>query len=166
MPEGRLTPDQRAKVAEQAHYCCEYCRSQERYSPDPFSIEHIMPLSKGGTNDLGNLAFSCQGCNGRKYVSVEAIDLVTQETVSLYHPRQQIWANHFVWNEDCSEVIGLTPSGRATVEKLKLNRLGIVNLRRAHFGIHEHPPDFEVLMQKVTNSGEDHDQTKFITGFD
>jgi HNH endonuclease len=142
MPEGRLTPDQRAKVAEQAHHCCEYCRSQERYSPDPFSIEHIMPLSKGGTNDLGNLAFSCQGCNGRKYVSVEAVDLLTQETVSLYHPRQQIWANHFAWNEDCSEVIGLTPNGRATVEKLKLNRFGLVELRRVLFKACKHPPDF------------------------
>jgi 5-methylcytosine-specific restriction endonuclease McrA len=142
MTEGRLTPSQRVKVVERARNCCEYCRAQERYSPDPFSVEHILPLSKGGTNDLENLAFSCQGCNNRKYVSVEAIDLVTQVTVPLYHPRHQKWAEHFIWNEDCSEVIGLTSTGRATVEKLQLNRLGLVNLRRVLFVIFEHPPDF------------------------
>ncbi len=141
MPEERLKSSQREKVVERAHYCCEYCQSQERYSPDSFSIEHIIPISKGGNNQLDNLAFACQGCNNHKFVSVEAIDPVSEEIAPLYHPRQQVWADHFTWNEDCSLVIGLTPTGRATIEKLQLNRLGLINLRRILFAANEHPPN-------------------------
>jgi hypothetical protein len=140
MPEARLTAVRRAAVMAQANYCCEYCYAQERYSPDPFSVEHILPLAKGGTNEEKNLAFSCQGCNNRKYISTEAIDPVTGETVPLYHLRRQVWTEHFAWNENCTVVIGLAPTGRATVEKLQLNRPGLINLRRLLFSLEEHPP--------------------------
>ncbi len=142
MPEARVTLKQRAIVARRARNCCEYCRSQDRYSPDSFSVEHIIPLAKEGISNLENLAFSCQGCNNRKYISIEAVDPVTQANVSLYHPRQELWIAHFAWNKDCSLVIGLTPTGRATIQKLQLNRTGLVNLRRILFELCEHPPDF------------------------
>src|SRR6266487_2637102 len=100
MPEPRISTGQRARVVERAKACCEYCQSQERYSPDPFSVEHILPLSNGGTNELENLAFACQGCNNRKYTSVEAFDTVSQSVVPLYHPRQHSWADHFAWSDD------------------------------------------------------------------
>ncbi len=35
--------------------------------------------------------------------------------------------------------IGLTPTGRSTVEVLQLNREGVVNLRRVLYGMGEHP---------------------------
>lgn len=50
------------------------------------------------------------------------------------------WADHFVWNEDFSLIIGITPIGRATVETLQLNREGLVNLRKVLYPIGEHPP--------------------------
>jgi hypothetical protein len=37
-------------------------------------------------------------------------------------------------------VIGLTPTGRATVNELNLNRSGLINLRRVLFACGEHPP--------------------------
>ena len=101
-----------------------------------------MPVSKGGFNTLNNLALACQGCNNRKYISVEALDPVTQVVVPLYHPRQHTWADHFAWNEDCSLILGLTQTGRATVEKLQLNRPGLVNLRGILYHLDEHPPAF------------------------
>ncbi len=48
---------------------------------------------------------------------------------------------HFAWSADFSLIIGLTPTGRATVEALQLNREGVVNLRRALYALGEHPPD-------------------------
>jgi len=37
-------------------------------------------------------------------------------------------------------IIGLTPTGRATVEVLKLNREGLVNLRQVLYAAGKHPP--------------------------
>src|SRR5258705_8946957 len=140
MSEPRVSARQRAEVIRRACGCCEYCRAQEKFAPDPFSVEHIVPVVKGGISALTNLAYSCQGCNGRKYVSLEALDPGTGDVVLLYHPRQHSWTDHFAWNEDCTLVIGLTPIGRATVEKLQLNRSGLVNLRRVLYAFGEHPP--------------------------
>lgn len=128
MTEPRLNAQQREAVTQRAHRYCAYCRSQELYSPDPFSVEHIVPLARGGMHDLENLAWACQGCNSRKYVAIAALDPVTGQTVPLYHPRRDRWVEHFAWHEDDTLIIGLTPTGRATVEKLQLNRLGVVNL--------------------------------------
>jgi hypothetical protein len=140
MAEPRLHTQQREAVARRAGGCCEYCMSQELYSPDSFSVEHIIPLVKGGTHDLENLAWSCQGCNSRKYVSIEALDPVTGQTVPLYHPRRDRWFGHFAWNEDYTLVIGLTTTGRATLERWQLNRLGVLNLRRVLVSLELHPP--------------------------
>jgi 5-methylcytosine-specific restriction endonuclease McrA len=140
MAESRTSSAQRARVLERAKGCCEYCLSQEQYSPDSFAVEHIIPLSKGGANSLENLAFACQGCNNRKYTNTESVDPVTQAIVPLFHPRRNLWSDHFAWSDDCSLILGLTPIGRATVEKLQLNRVGLVNLRRILFEAGEHPP--------------------------
>jgi hypothetical protein len=140
MSEPKLTAKQKEAIARRAGECCEYCRSQARFSPDPFSIEHIRPRSKGGTDEDDNLALACQGCNNRKYTHVEARDPVSGNLVSLYDPRRQRWADHFSWNEDFTLVIGLTATGRATVERLQLNREGVVNLRRVLCTIEQHPP--------------------------
>lgn len=136
----RLGSLQKIRVKERARYCCEYCLSQEDYSPDTFSVEHIIPLVKGGANRLENVANACQGCNNHKFVSTEAIDPLTGELVPLYHPRQQEWDTHFAWNEDYTRLVPLTPTGRATVIKLELNRKGVVNLRRLLREKGLHPP--------------------------
>jgi hypothetical protein len=130
----------RHAVRERAFFCCEYCFSQEKYCPDPLSVEHIVPRASGGGNDIANLALACQGCNGRKHVSVSAIDPVTEREVPLYHPRQHVWSDHFAWAVGFSEIIGKTPIGRATVELLQLNRESLVNLRRALRSLGKHPP--------------------------
>jgi hypothetical protein len=140
MAEPKLTTILRERVAQRSDRCCEYCWSQSRFSPDPFSVEHIVPRSKGGSDELDNLAFACQGCNNHKYNHLEGRDPVNGRLVALYHPYQQKWADHFAWNEDFTLMIGLTPTGRATVERLRLNREGVVNLRRVLRTIDEHPP--------------------------
>lgn len=140
MAEPGVTALQRHLVMQRARECCEYCRSQARFSPDPFSVEHILPRVRGGVSEPTNLALACQGCNNRKYTAIDAIDPVTGETVALFHPRQERWQDHFTWNEDHSLMLGLTPIGRATVEKLQLNRAALVSLRRVLRSVGEHPP--------------------------
>jgi len=140
MSDPRLSHKQRNAVAERAAFCCEYCRSQRRFSPAPFSVEHIIPRAAYGTDEMSNLALACQGCNGSKHVHTEAVDPVTGRTVPLYHPRQHRWSDHFAWSDDSTQILGLTPIGRATVEKLQLNREALVALRQLLFAAGEHPP--------------------------
>jgi HNH endonuclease len=140
MPEFRLTQHQRELIKQRANHCCEYCLSQIKFSPDPFSIEHIIPRAKGGTSDFDNLAIACQGCNNFKYSHTHAIDPMTGESVPIYHPRQQNWRDHFTWTKDTTRMLGLTPAGRATIDRLQLNREGVVNLRQVLNSIDQHPP--------------------------
>jgi 5-methylcytosine-specific restriction endonuclease McrA len=116
-------------VVERAKHCCEYCRTPSRYSSDPLSVEHVVPQTRGGFSDPENLAAACQGCNNFKFIATHATDPVTGTTVPRYHPRQHAWNEHFSWNEDGTLILGRTPIGRATVERLRLNRPGVVNLR-------------------------------------
>lgn len=62
MLEKRITAQQKRAVFERAEGCCEYCRSQVRFAVQPFSIEHIVPRSRGGKTNMDNLALACQGC--------------------------------------------------------------------------------------------------------
>lgn len=119
-------------VRERAQHVCEYCRCLAAFSPDPFVIEHIIPLSRKGTNETGNLAFACSGCNNFKLTAVTAYDSVSRKRVRLFNPRRDDWSEHFAWaDENHSIIVGVTPIGRATVNRLKLNREGVVNLRSA-----------------------------------
>jgi HNH endonuclease len=138
--EDRVTNEQRRIVVARAKECCEYCRSQVKFATQSFSVEHIAPRYKGGKTILENLALSCQGCNNHKHTKTEALDSTTQQIVPLFHPRQQSWQEHFAWNDDYTQIVGLTPTGRATVKELLLNRPGLVNLRRVLFASGEHPP--------------------------
>ena len=140
MAEPRPAAATREQVAARAGGRCEYCRSPEAFSPSPFAIEHVTPAARGGTNAPENLAFSCQGCNNHKYAAVEATDPASGATVPLFHPRRERWRDHFAWSDDLTVIIGLTPTGRATVEKLRLNRDGVVNLRRMLRAAGVHPP--------------------------
>jgi hypothetical protein len=140
MPEGRRGSEQREAVRSRAHGICEYCHSQERFATQSFSVEHGFPRQAGGGEDPDNLALACQGCNNHKYTRTGAIDPVSGELVPLFHPRLNRWNEHFIWSHDFTRIVGLTPEGRATVEALRLNRPGLVNLQRALFGCGEHPP--------------------------
>jgi hypothetical protein len=136
-PGGRGS---RERVRARANGLCEYCRSQERFATAAFSIEHIVPAQAGGGDDPENLAFACQGCNNHKYIKVESLDPATGLPAPLFHPRLQAWDDHFIWSHDFTQVVGLTASGRATVEALRLNRPGLANLRRVLYEAGEHPP--------------------------
>lgn len=135
-----ISTHDRQVVADRARFCCEYCQSQLKYSADSFSVEHIVPQSLGGSDDLSNLALSCQRCNNAKYVASEATDPLSGRSAPLFHPRQHDWSEHFVWSHDFLFIHGLTPTGRATVDRLQLNRSGVVNLRRVLRDAAEHPP--------------------------
>lgn len=136
----KISSKLRKEVAERACGCCEYCYSQAKFAMQSLSIEHIVPSSKGGESLSSNLALACQGCNNRKYTKTEGADPISGDVVSLFHPRQHNWRDHFAWSNNFTFIIGITPIGRATVETLDLNRDGLVNLRSILYQAGEHPP--------------------------
>ena len=132
---------QKAVVARAKGYC-EYCQLPASFSPASFNFEHIMPLIKQGVTTAENLAFSCGGCNAYKRDKTEALDPLTRQLSALFNPRTAIWSDHFEWNDDDLQIIGSTPVGRATVQLLKVNREGNINLRRLLKMAGLHPPVF------------------------
>jgi hypothetical protein len=123
--------------------CCAYCHTAEALTAVTFEFEHIIPLVAGGRTIFENLCFACPMCNRHKAHRQIAPDPETQQNVALFHPHQQVWSEHFVWNEDASEIIGLTPTGRATVVALKMNRPQLIRLRQMWGKMDEHPPKFD-----------------------
>ncbi|MEQ8536465.1 MAG: HNH endonuclease signature motif containing protein [Coleofasciculus sp. D1-CHI-01] len=78
-----LNDNVKRQVRKRANYLCEYCHSSEEASAANFAIDHIMPRSLGGADDLGNLALACQRCNGYRYNFVTGIDPITQEEIQM-----------------------------------------------------------------------------------
>jgi len=43
---------------------CHWCR--EQFPPAELSMDHIVPVIRGGKSSRGNLVPSCKGCNNKK----------------------------------------------------------------------------------------------------
>lgn len=140
MPNDYIPVSLTRLVVDRASACCEYCRSQSRFSTQSFSVEHISPRYIGGPTVESNLALACQGCNSHKGIKTAERDPATGFPAPLFNPRDELWSDHFAWSGDYTRVQGTTPTGRATVAALKLNREGLVNLRRVLYAMGEHPP--------------------------
>jgi hypothetical protein len=110
-----------SEVARRAGHRCEYCRAPEAVFNFPFEVEHVIPASRGGADDRGNLCLACRACNLRKSDRLVYRDELTQGEVALFHPREQRWEDHFVVDHNWGEIQGTTPTGRATVSCLDLN---------------------------------------------
>lgn len=118
----------RLQVRERARQRCEYCRLPEGESPYPFEAEHIIAEQHEGRTVPENLAWACLQCNRPKGPNLAAFDPQTGELTRLYHPREQVWDEHFEIVD--GEILGRTAVGRATARLLKLNDAQRVDLRR------------------------------------
>ena len=117
-------------VAERAVYRCEYCHAPEIVFNFPFEVEHILPQSRGGSDDLDNLALARHACNLFKSDCETGQDEESQAEVTLFHPRTDAWEQHFRMDTERAEIVGITPVGRATVARLQMNRPRQITARR------------------------------------
>lgn len=136
---ARIPDSLRQQVIERARERCEYCQTQQVIVVT-MEIDHIVPQSAGGETILDNLCLACISCNGSKLDFQTGIDSQTEQEILLFNPRVQDWAEHFQWSEDGLQVIGLTPTGRATVVRLRMNREAVVNSRQRWVTVGWHPP--------------------------
>jgi hypothetical protein len=95
--------------------------------PAPFQIDHIIARQHGGSDRIENLAFACMHCNRYKGPNLAGIDPLTGTLAPLFNPRTDGWAYHFRW--EGAEIIGTSPTGRATVIVLFMNDPEVVWLR-------------------------------------
>ncbi|MDJ0705624.1 MAG: HNH endonuclease signature motif containing protein [Leptolyngbyaceae cyanobacterium MO_188.B28] len=128
----------RRLVIQRADNRCEYCGISQLGQVATFHIDHIVPVVAAGETVAENLALACVSCSLRKGARQEIEDLETGEVVSIFNPRQQLWKEHFVWKG--VEVAGLTPTGRATIQALDLNRPTMLAIRAEEELLGRHPP--------------------------
>lgn len=136
-----LTPAQKERVKRAAGYRCEYVRIRGW----PLTVDHVLPrfiwqaARTAGfdpppfePDDPVNLAAACWECNivGKRSV-LGGLDELTGLYAPLFNPRADGWDDHFLWINDCVEILGLTPTGRVTVRALDLNSRRYRDQRRA-----------------------------------
>ncbi len=141
MSANRYLPEKTIEqVRQRANYLCEYCHASEKWQYVTFTVDHIIPINKAGSNSIDNLALACFHCNRRKSNKISAIDEQSGKEVPLFNPRNNLWQEHFIWSTDKTLIIGLTAIGRATIVTLNLNRTRIINIRAADVEVGRHPP--------------------------
>ena len=110
----------REQVRRRAVDRCEYCRLPQAATPFfTFHVEHIRARQHQGSDDPENLALACPDCNAFKGPNLTTVDPQTDAVIPVFNPREQVWDEHFAMQGP--QVVGLTPTGRATVRLLNMN---------------------------------------------
>jgi len=120
IPEGI-----RQQVMARAKSRCEYCRLHEDDTYYTHEIDHIYAEKHGGDTVENNLCLACADCNRHKGSDLCSLDPQTGEVVSLFHPRRNLWHEHFRLI-DTGIIEPLTATGRVTERVLRFNRVELV----------------------------------------
>jgi hypothetical protein len=70
--------------------------------------------------------------------NIAGVDQETREVVRLFHPRQDIWEEHFAW--DGSRLLGRTSVGQVTIAVLAINSPYRLAVRQALIAEGVFPP--------------------------
>jgi len=125
-----MDAETRRQVRDRANHCCEYCRLPQSAAPFlTFHIEHIQATQHIQDDTLDNLGLACPHCNLHKGPNLTTLSVETGDIVPLFHPRQQIWKDHFRVNR--ARIEGCTEVGKATARLLKMNEGDQIEIRAA-----------------------------------
>jgi len=69
-PRIHIPRDAKKAVFERNNYQCQSCHKID-ISAKSLQVDHIIPLDKGGTNDLSNLQTLCAKCNREKSAKLD-----------------------------------------------------------------------------------------------
>ena len=66
--KGQFTPEEWIKLKEKYHFICPACGKKENEMKwNKLTVDHIIPLSKDGTNTIENIQPLCLSCNCKKH---------------------------------------------------------------------------------------------------
>jgi len=140
MSQTHIPRELRERIAAQACHRCGHCLTAEAIVGTPMEIDHLIPECLGGLTEESNLWLACSLCNDIKNNRIAGLDPLSGELVRLFNPRRQLWHEHFPLDRTGDRIIGLTPTGRATVVTLNLNRPTLVKARQLWVRVGWHPP--------------------------
>jgi DNA-directed RNA polymerase subunit RPC12/RpoP len=112
-------------VRRQAGYACEYCGVSETDSGGQLTVDHFQPLGRGGSDEAENLVYACFRCN--LYKGGYWPD--GPSSPHLWKPRSEPITLHMRVGAD-GILVPLSPQGEWTIERLRLNRPGLVAYRQ------------------------------------
>jgi hypothetical protein len=107
------------QVWQRAENRCEYCHLPAKFFPLTFHVDHITPRQHGGLTEFENLALACLHCNRHKGPNLAGLDPADGKLVRLFHPRRDLWPDHFAWRG--IDLMGRTAIGRVTIWVLAIN---------------------------------------------
>jgi hypothetical protein len=90
-------------------------------------VDHIVPQASSGGDEPENLALCCKSCNIRKGDHISGVDPESREETLLgvlavlFNPRQDAWNEHFDFGAGRFQLLCRTPTGRATIDQLRMN---------------------------------------------
>ncbi len=122
MAKVRLSGSLRSKAIQRAQKRCEYCQKPDdrEFNSASHEVDHITAEKHGGKTSLDNLAYACLQCNRCKGTDLTSLDPESGTVTLLFHPRTQVWDEHFRLNED-GTITPLTMAGRTTARLLRFN---------------------------------------------
>ena len=131
-----ITKKVRFEVFKRDSFKCQYCG---RSSPDVIlEVDHIVPVAKGGTNEMLNLITSCMDCNrgkGKNELSDSSMVEKQRKQLEELNERKQQMKMMLEWKAELSSIeedeiehiqngfkaaygVDFTPTGRANIKKL------------------------------------------------
>lgn len=140
MSKEWIPADLSRRVRARAGDHCEYCQLPQWGQEATFHVDHVRPVTLRGRTVFSNLALACVLCSLTKAAKTDAVDPLTGKVVSLFHPRREDWLDHFKWSLRW-QIVGLTPTGRATVVALRMNRPRVLEIRRILVELDRFPPN-------------------------
>lgn len=85
---------------------CQYCG--RKFSSSELSLDHVMPVSRGGKSTWENVVCACLPCNvkkGNKLLSECEMKLIRQPSRPRWHPLHRLQGKHFpdIWKNFLDE---------------------------------------------------------------
>lgn len=107
---------------------CGYCGIHESEAGGELEIDHYQPQGCGGQDTIDNLVYCCPLCNSFKHdYWPTAKELTAGQRI--LHPKRDNLSDQITTSSD-GRLMGLTTTGKFHIERLNLNRLGLVALRQ------------------------------------
>lgn len=127
-----MTSELRETVRLLYQFRCGYCGVTEVDTGNGLEIDHYLPVSRGGKDQLENLVYCCSACNRFK----GSVWAPANSARRILHPLRDDTAAHFREGLD-GQIIALTETGQFHIETLHLNRPQLVAQRKQRLLINQ-----------------------------